>query len=154
MKCVKILSVSFLAFLEEEEFPWEAFHILGNWRAAGAAEARLLQRALRPFLMLLISNLLSGRKEGGQNWSCGLPTLLKSFAELVQSSASMCRMLMLNSSQREERFCFPLRGPQNGRKARFLCGRILGSQLVERSSFLSQQVRRGNASDTGRILSK
>lgn len=41
LKCVKILLVSFPVFLEEEEFPWEAFHIPGNLRAAGAAESRL-----------------------------------------------------------------------------------------------------------------
>lgn len=39
--------------------------------------------------------------------------------------------------------CFPPREPQYGSEARFLCGRILGSLLVKRSSFLSQQVRRG-----------
>lgn len=39
---------------------------------------------------------------------------------------------------------FPLPGPQNGRRATFLCGWILGSQLVKRSNFLSQRVRQGN----------
>ena len=42
LKCVKILLVSFPAFLEEE-FPWETFDIPGNWRAASAAGARLPQ---------------------------------------------------------------------------------------------------------------
>lgn len=44
--------------------------------------------------------------------------------------------------------CFPLPGPQNVRKARYLCGWILGSLLVKRSNFLIQQVRQGNCSLT------
>ena len=54
-----------------------------------------------------------------------------------------------SSSQRERKsFCFPPTGPQNVRKARYLCGWILGSLLVKSSNFLIQQMRQGNCPPT------
>lgn len=77
---------------------------------------------------------------------CGLPTLLKSFAELAWSFTVHGHALNAHVEflTKGRKVCFPLPGPQNGREARFLCGWILGSQLVTIFNFLSQQVRRGN----------
>lgn len=80
--------------------------------------------------------------EAGQDWSCGLPTVLKSFAELSHNGHAL--NAHVESLIKGRKLCFPLPGPPNGRKARFLCGWILGSLLEKRSHFMSQQVRQGN----------
>lgn len=83
--------------------------------------------------------------ERSQDLSCGLSTLLKSFAELALSFMVIRHALNAHVEclTKGRKVCFPLRGPQYGSEARFFCGRILGSLLVKRSSFLSQQARRG-----------
>lgn len=79
-----------------------------------------------------------------QDWSCGLPTLLKSFAEPAQSFTANVLNVHVEFVTNRRKVCFPLHGPQNVRKARFLCGWILGSLRVKSSNFLIQQARQGN----------
>lgn len=71
---------------------------------------------------------------------------LRSLAKLVQSFIVNGHVLSAHVEflTKRRKVCFPLPGPQNVRKARYLCGWILGSLLVERSNFLIQQVRQGN----------
>lgn len=100
-----------------------------------------------PFCIQLLTNNLGlvGQSWGGGVWSCRLSTFGRTESCTVNGDALNAYAEFL---PKRREVCFPLFGPQIGRKARFLCGWIQGSRLVTRSNFLSQQVRRGNGALT------
>ncbi len=97
------------------------------------------------FCILLTNNLFSGRGGGkGLKQRIALPS--ERFCWLAQSAVVNGHVLSAHVEflTKGRKVCFPLPGPQNVRKARYLCGWILGSQLVKRSNFLIEQMRQGN----------
>lgn len=100
-----------------------------------------------PFcILLLTNNLLPGRGGWGAGLELWIAHPVEKFCWLAWSFAVSRHVLNAHVEflTKGRKVCFPLPGPQNVRKARYLCGWILGSLLVKRSNFLIQQVRRGN----------
>lgn len=145
LKFVKILLVSF------SWLPGGGGISLGNvshsWqlgRAAGANWARQLHFLLS-FLFYSV-DWQPALWEAGQSWSCGLPTLLKSFAELAQSCTEWtCAECSWWIPHKGKQGLFPPVCTSEWERGQILAWVDNGvSACGERSNFLSQQVRQEN----------
>lgn len=146
--CLNVSKISWFPSLSSwrmKNFLGKHFTFLATWELLSKQpKPGLSALPSTPFyIRLLTNNLLSGRREG-QKWSCGLSTMLKSFAELAQSFTVNRHECSCWIPHKGKKGLFHPAWTSEWEKAAFLCGWILGSQLVKRTNFPSQQVRQGN----------